>query len=41
MAHLIVDEMVMNGYIVDPTKANVLKTIELVEAASAGKAIKR
>ena len=34
-AHFIVDEMVMNGHIVDANKANVLKPIHLMEKASA------
>lgn len=34
-AHFIVDEMVVNGHIVDTNKANVLKPIHLMEKASA------
>ena len=30
-AHFIVDEMVMNGYIVEANKANILKPIALME----------
>ncbi len=34
-AHFIVDEMMVNGHIVDANKANVLKPIHLMEKASA------
>lgn len=34
-AHFIVDEMVVNGHIVDANKANVLRPIALMEKASA------
>jgi AP-4 complex subunit sigma-1 len=34
-AHFIVDEMVMNGHIVEANKSNILKPIALAEKAAA------
>lgn len=33
-AHFILDEMVMNGHIIETNKANVLKPIQLMEKMS-------
>lgn len=40
-AHFILDEMVMNGCIVETNKANVLKPIALMEKASEETLFKR
>ena len=38
-AHFIVDEMVMNGHIVESNKKNVLETVRLMESARMGSAL--